>query len=1062
MSSEVLEKDTEIHFPHFTLLKASAGSGKTHTIAKRYVQFLLSDRIQKNSLRNLLAITFSNNAAKEMKARILQWLKYIYFNENDKTNEISQIVSVEKEKLKSRSEILIDSILSNYTDFQIRTIDSFMTTVFKSSAIDLGFNPDFDILMSNDSLMEYAFNLFLRRVRKDTDEGILLDEVVRIINENRRGDSPFLWEPSRKILEEIKGIYRKLPHTDRKNNTKQYLSDINNIKNDIKKNLKDIEDLIQESGLSGNQNSSYKNILKFVKQERFADLIGKTLKNVPVMKPKKDAHRENEYYKKISIEWNKLADMISAFTIYYAKTYYAPYIKIFDSFIGTIERIKRREGKVFIEDINSRLSDLICSETVPDIYYRLGETIFHYLIDEFQDTSHIQWKNLYPLTENSLSQGGSLFCVGDTKQAIYGFREADFRIMKGVEDTNPFLSAKYYVRELDTNYRSFESILDFNERVFKKTLPESAYKKAGEKRGLIEYQQKVKDEFKDLGYVEVTIHKKDKEDPVERKRINEIIKDLISRGYGYRDIAMLTYKNEDVIKVSTWLNENDIPFISYSSLDIRERKITGEIISLLRFLDAPLDDLSFSTFILGDIFGEQKPVEATSESRYESTPLGRTDPRGDPLPDSYRKTRIGKTEIRGQMRDFIFRNRDNPPLYKAFQNEFDTIWNDCFEGLLKYAGYLPIYDLVSEIFNVFNMFDTFPNEEATFLKILEVIKGFEEAGNNNLRDFLNFVSDGSDESTWNIYVPEDTDAIRIMTIHKAKGLGFPVVILLLYRERVDRGYDYFLLEEKDGILLMKITKKIANSDPFYESLYKERKMAEMANKLNSLYVGFTRAEKEMYIVGIKDEKDRYPFDLLPEEISEQQNLNFGTKHLKQSSQKKESEKSLSIHHYNRKLRLTSGPFVLPGCDERARGEFIHRILYFIDYIDDNLNERIEEIIEMLRTETILDHPEDLIKKTIVDFLHAENILEYFIKKPGRVIANEEGFSDNKGNLFRMDRVILDIDKITVIDYKTGHEKKEEYISQIKNYLKLLKDIYQKEESEGIIAYIDLKEIEHFT
>ncbi len=124
--------------------------------------------------------------------------------------------------------------------------------------------------------------------------------------------------------------------------------------------------------------------------------------------------------------------------------------------------MKRHEGRIFIEDVNKRLAEYLESDIVPDVYFRLGEVIFHYLIDEFQDTSPIQWRNLLPLIENSLSQGGSLFVVGDTKQAIYGFRDADYRIMRGVEARNPFPSARHRVEELDTNYRSDGAVIAFS------------------------------------------------------------------------------------------------------------------------------------------------------------------------------------------------------------------------------------------------------------------------------------------------------------------------------------------------------------------------------------------------------------------------------------------------------------------------------------------------------------------------------------------------------------------------------------------------------------------------
>src|SRR4030067_1250682 len=148
MANAVLEKDLAIQFPHVTLLKASAGSGKTYSLTERFVQFLLSGKISQNHLRNILAITFSNNAAKEMKGRILCWLKDIYFKDPQKIEELSEIVSLKKEYLPDKAGATIDAILKKYTEFQVKTIDRFMTSIYKASATHLGYSPDFDIVMA--------------------------------------------------------------------------------------------------------------------------------------------------------------------------------------------------------------------------------------------------------------------------------------------------------------------------------------------------------------------------------------------------------------------------------------------------------------------------------------------------------------------------------------------------------------------------------------------------------------------------------------------------------------------------------------------------------------------------------------------------------------------------------------------------------------------------------------------------------------------------------------------------------------------------------------------------
>src|SRR4030065_1670917 len=210
MTNPVLEKDSSIQFPHFTILKASAGSGKTYSLTESFVQFRLSGQIPQNHLRNILAITFSNNAAKEMKERILSWLKDLYFKDPQKIDEISEIVSLKKDHLAEKAGAKIDDILKNYTEFQVRTIDSFMTSIYKASAINLGYSPDFDIALAPENIMAYAFNRFLRGVREKTPEAQFLEKLLEIILEGRGGESAYLWDPSKDFLEETVELYHKL------------------------------------------------------------------------------------------------------------------------------------------------------------------------------------------------------------------------------------------------------------------------------------------------------------------------------------------------------------------------------------------------------------------------------------------------------------------------------------------------------------------------------------------------------------------------------------------------------------------------------------------------------------------------------------------------------------------------------------------------------------------------------------------------------------------------------------------------------------------------------------
>lgn len=1060
-------KDIDIPFPHFMVLKASAGSGKTYTLTKRYVQFLLSRKINFNKLPSILAITFSNNASKEMKTRIIRWLKDISLDNKEKAAELARIISIPEIELNKNAFLLINEIFNNYSDFKVLTIDSFMTAIFKASAIDFDYTSDFEILMNNSAVIEYAFNIFLRRVKEGSKEALLMEDVIKLIAESKKIDSSFQWQPTNTILDEIKQLYKKLA-----TNVLQFEDhspDIFNIQREMSKLINDIELKIERSNLIKNKKSKYEKILRKVRDCSFADLAGDTASSQPVNKPK--TKQDDTIYNEIIKDWERFNQLIVDYTLLFSQTWYLPYLKVLKEFNRDIDKVKRQLGLVFIEDINSLLAGYINSEKVPDVYFRIGETIYHYLIDEFQDTSPIQWQNLFPLIDNSLSCGGSLFCVGDTKQAIYGFRNADYKIMKDAETTNPFPSTGaqgHIVKELDINFRSLDRILSFNQTFFKECLNNDKYREAAIRSGLIDWLQTPEAGNEGKGHVEIILlesqgdtqksqgdtqksqgdtYEKDEEaSSKEEQTIIELLKSLKDRGYNYGDIAILASRNNDVVDITAWLNKAGILFISYSNLDIRRRKITGEIISLLNFLDSPLDDLSFVTVCLGSILTETLRNEG----------------------------------IHYDLHGFLFKNRKDTPIYKAFQREYPDIWNKYFSLLFTRSGYLPIYDLVTEVYRVFKLFERFETEEAALVKILEVIKSIEESGTNSLREFIVLASDlNNSDSEWNIALPEDNDAVKVMTIHKSKGLGFEVCIVLLHEEKRTIPITNIINNpERLRTPILRVTQKIADCVPELQKLYEEARLKELVNSLNKLYVGFTRPKKELYIVAIRgsaDDKKYFPIDLLEMPLLDGFH---GTKPIEKvisraapAVEKEKPQKPVPILYQSIPLKM--GTHNKITTKEALRGEFIHKILACIDYIDKDffqingiMQYSLINIIRDVNNKTAgaggISYDVSNIFNVLKDFLNDFNTMQYFIKRENRIVMNEKEFLDSNGVINRMDRVIIDNASasgcdgiITVIDYKTGGSN-DNYQSQINRYINILKEFYCDRKIEGVILFLPPK------
>ncbi len=1046
----MVQTKMEQRFPEFILLKASAGSGKTHALSLRFVEFLLSNQIPHNNLRNILAITFTNNASQEMKTRILSWLKDIYFKDTDKIKQIQERIHLPEDELSARALSILETILANYSDFQVTTIDSFMAGIFKASCLDLGYPPDFNIVIDHQPLIEYAFYRYLRQVRPGTLEGTLFETIAKTITDNQKDDTAYPWDPTSGILDKMRQLYTKLSSSTSPLILNEDESQRFKLHNLIAQKVEELDDFIKQTGLTPSGKCSFRTrIIPAINNNRFNELLSVPMKSNPVNKPT-NGNILPDYYEALS-QWEALRALINRYRSVYARDFFIPYLKAFQSIEQTLDRTKHQEETIFIQDINKKLSDYITQGIVPDIYLRMGDKIYHYLIDEFQDTAPIQWQDMMPLLENALSQDGSLFVVGDTKQAIYGFRNADYRIMRDLEKgaSIPFPSAEIQVRNLDYNYRSGEKILNFTQEVFIKNLPnEEKYGVHGLHSGLTDFVQKAIPRQKGKGYVQVELMQKNDAEPPEKARVQALVKELKSRGYSYSDIAVLAFKNDQVVAVSAWLNEIGVPMIPFSKLDIRNRKIMGELLALLKFLDSPLDDLAFTTFILGDIFKTKLKVD-------------------------------GRTTELTKLKDFLFAagKNKNRPLYIAFKKEFELLWSVYFEKLFKIVGYYPLYDLVTLIYREMEIHTLFPREEAALTRLLETIMEFEGLGLNNLREFLSRAGDEeADDTGWNIEVPSSTEAVRVMSIHKAKGLGFPVVILLLYNTHPPVT-PFYVSEDENGIKIFKINQDIAEADELIKELYDATDSQNKVNELNTLYVAITRAKAELYTLGIYNPsrkkipsedpepwKDQYPLDLLnPGDYTPCKDKPLPEPDINKSTEYKKA----SCFRQPEAHEPPPNPIETLNYENILRGNMVHLLLSRIDYAEPDAASKVTGLINEISELETGFKDWVLLKTQLIEFLSLPEASEYFSPREGRRVYSEKEFSNRLGHSFRMDRLVVDPETVTVIDYKTGfesnpqrQEKREaEYRKQILNYLAILKDIYPRRKLRAWVAYFDLKKWE---
>jgi ATP-dependent helicase/nuclease subunit A len=1029
--STILENDQDfaLNLPKYTVVSASAGSGKTTALKQRFVQLLLSKSIPWNSLKNILAITFTNNAAREMKKRVLDALKLASLGKPETLEEFGQFLSLRPAELTLQATWLIDEILDNYSDFQIQTIDSFLSRVFKASALELGLSPDLEIVLDSAAILDDAFAIFARELSAGTGSTQLINNLVPLLLESRAADDRFLWNPYSDLSAKVQDLYRRVLLTSKQLRREDYSVEIRERSDRIVHQIQALDALVNKPGLVKS-----KRFHEYVKSARAREITKLLDRQFPP--PVTKTGSTPSVYQKTVKESEPLCEEIQQLRLQLivlkARQHYQPYAEALTLFSGSIEAVKREQGRVDIGDVAKKLADYLRPGRVPEIYYGLSENLRHFLIDEFQDTSPIQWENLEPLIRDALSKEASLFIVGDTKQSIYGFRGADWRIMKHLLDADVFPSAKKDLRFLRTNFRSFQKILDFDKEVFKTIVPTKVVKGAESSSGLSADDALPKPEFRNKGYVELTIIPPDAEpdnsgQSTQKQKLIDIVADCLARGYRKSDITILSPRNSDIIEASGWLNEQELPFISHSSLDVRSRKITGELLALLQFLESPIDDLAFASFLLGDIVQHLLTRGAT---------------------------RAGRTELL----DFLFNHRldhrRGHPLYVGFRKTFPELWQQHFEETFNVVGYLPVYDLLSEIYKTLNLFALFPDEEATLVKILEVVNQFEDKGENSLKAFLQYAEDSSEDADWNIDIPTDIDAIKVMTVHKAKGLESKVVIVLLYDSR-RRPDSLYFQEDGDELRLVRLTKKAAGEIPDLARLYEKKEIGEAVDELNKLYVALTRAEEEMYVISVQSDYAKAPSELLPEH-------GYGaTQKPTIERRAPKTETSVELYHTPPHTPVRLVEYTGIALRETRRGDFFHAALQLIYYLDAEIDKQLDEAIRLARIVAPFEVIASESREIFLAALRIPEIEQYFIGKEGRLVLNEQEFAAPDGSLVRMDRVVIDTDLVTVIDYKTGDEKPG-YTEQITKYMSVLRDFYSGRPVQGLLLYIDRKTIRTIT
>ncbi len=1002
------------------VVSASAGSGKTYALALRTAQFLLSPLVPHASLPNIIAMTFTNAAAEEMRQRVVKFLKEAALGaepESGHLHRLRSIVTGTSDETQDRARELVDMIFARYDEFQVRTIDSFIARAFKASALEAGLPPDFELVKLQLPLIEAAFDRYVRDAARRPGGADDLQRLVDLLDTSSHATA-FDWNPFARIVSGSATLLRQIAARPADLDPENPMPAFEAALQRIRSTSAELKAAIGGSGLKPRKvvSDDLERLLSddWRKALREPPREGALLKTNPATPAQRDAIER--LFDRLNGERATLAAMDAA-------SYYWPFVHALSVVADTIDATKRARGLYSIDDVNRLLWKSVAGGSAPAIYVTLGTRLYHFLIDEFQDTSPIQWSALKILIENACAEDGSLYAVGDTKQSIYSFRGADWQIMHRLlngEETIDFQAC--LTASLDTNYRSDEAIIRFVEQVFQLTGAHPDFAEVTRLTGLDRCAQKTIEEKSGKGYVEVTRVVKTTEGRTEEDVIVDLVQNARTRNHSLGSIAILAQTNEQVLEIGGWLNKAGIHFLSYSNLDLRKRPIIMELISLMSWLDSPVDDLAFSAFVMGDLFARYAAKLSGSAAGTEDSAVRRF------LADA--------------------RRRKLRPLYTEFRSRFPALWESGLSQLLARVGYLPAYDVVCEIFKAFDVFSLAPSEQTALAGMLDAVKNLETKGAISLKELVQaaVADEGAEEDdVWSLSSQKKPDAVTVMTVHKAKGLQFPVLIVLLTDGRWP-STAMKLVEDEGKIRFLHVTKQNAAHHPALQDIYDRDLLLQRADALNRLYVALTRAQHELFVVLVEGEERKFPSSMIPD-AGDPKTRPLETTLLQEPT----TSPVLDPVMHTQRLPEEPAQQERIGFIETQRGDLLHRILSRIEFIKDDPESVVAGLLE--NDPGVQEHPEA--GATLVAFLRSSGVAPLFAPKNDRTVMNEKEFLSRTGAVQRMDRVMVEEDEVTVIDFKTGGEQfHAAHREQIGRYLEILSDIYPGKVCRGILAYID--------
>ena len=1019
----------------FSIYDASAGSGKTYALVKEYLKIILSAS-KNDAYRNILAITFTNKAVHEMKSRIVgslsEFTKEFPEIPNQKAQDLMLDLSIDLElsipQIKTKAQSIIKHIIHNYAAFDISTIDKFTHKVIRAFAHDLNLPVTFEVTLDTENLLTEAVDALIAQAGEDA---ILTKLLIDFTLE--KADDDKSWDISQEIFFTGKLVLNENNREEISQFQDKSIEDFGIIKTKLKNACellaeessilaKSIFSIIDQNGIDQKSFSAghFPNHLTTIQLKKFNNANKKyhEFDDIKILKAAKD----RDSIESVIPEFLSILDLV--YKNYEKYDFYKAFLKNITplSLLNTISnefaKIQKEQNTLSISEFNAIIHSEIQNQPAPFIYERLGERYRHFFIDEFQDTSEMQWQNLIPLIDNALSgeiegEKGTLMIVGDPKQSIYRWRGGKAeQFIELSKDKNPFNNPDKKLFTLGTNYRSYSEVVEFNNDFFKflsNEFTDLDYK------DLYKNHSHQKNNEKLGGYVNISFipkaeAKKEEEELVEKEAqflaaTLATIQKVKSQGFEYQEIVILTRKRKQGIAVANYLTEQGIPLLSSETLLIQSATEVKFIINLLKYLRNPSDSESKALFL--HYFSEHHQDQMSVHD--------------------YIKTGM---EIKQE---------------SAFEK-----WLEQFEIALPFKNIRKksLYETVEIIVSKFVHLNT---NNAYVHYFLDLVLERDVRTQSGISDFLNYWDKNSEK--FSIPSPEGKNAVRIMTIHKSKGLEFPVVIMPFAEEDyVKKPKDKLWLDsENDDLGLPKVlidnTKSVEGFGANAALVFGQKKQEELLDNINVLYVALTRAEEQLYVISQvvePNDQGNYPYNMASFFIKFLENLRvydanklafeFGSS-AKKSKEIEPTNSIITIPKIGeimdpKRIKISQREALMWGTHQQEAIEFGNTIHEILSYINTK-NDIDLALTKALESGIITSKQSAIVFKTLQEIVgHAD--LSYYFSSENKVL-NEQTIIQHEGKISKPDRMVFGTNnEVFLLDYKTGaHQSK--YQLQLENY-----------------------------